>query len=140
MLHPRIENIKEKRLIGKRISMSLVEDKTSALWKSFMPLRKQIKHVISPDLYGIRVYDAPNFENFNSKTIFDKWAAIEVSDFEEITESLEPFLLKGGKYAIFIHKGSSEDHRIYSYIYGEWIPQSEYQIGHRPHFDILSDK
>jgi AraC family transcriptional regulator len=48
--------------------------------------------------------------------------------------------LQAGDYAVFNYRGSSADPRIFQYIYGEWIPNSEYVLDDRPHFEILGEK
>ncbi len=53
---PRIENLTEKKLIGKRLSMSLANNRTGELWQSFMPKRKEISNNISNDLISMQVY------------------------------------------------------------------------------------
>jgi AraC family transcriptional regulator len=41
---------------------------------------------------------------------------------------METFVLEGGLYAVFDHKGSGEDHSIFEYIYGSWIPDSNHLL------------
>ncbi len=137
---PRIETLKQKKLLGKRIRMSFANNKTYELWHSFMPLKKEITNNIGTDLYSIKVYDPSYFANFNPTAEFDKWAAIEVTDFNYIPEGMESLVLEEGLYAVFNYKGSSADGSIFQYIYGTWIPNSEYILDNRPHFEILGDK
>jgi hypothetical protein len=44
---PRTETLKEKKLIGKRLKMSLAYNKTGELWESFIPRRKEITNSIT---------------------------------------------------------------------------------------------
>ena len=53
---------------------------------------------------------------------------------------MEKFILPGGLYAVFDYKGSSDASYIYQYIYGIWIPNSEYVLDARPHFEVLGEK
>src|SRR6185503_11782991 len=81
-MEPRIELLKEKKLIGKKITMSFTDNKTYFLWNGFMPRRKEIKNNLNSDLISMQVYDRSyDFENFNPYASFEKWAAIEVTDF-----------------------------------------------------------
>jgi AraC family transcriptional regulator len=139
---PRIEILTEKKLIGNRIMMSLADNKTHELWKSFMPRRKEIKSNLSDDLFSLQVYDNISyFENFNPGTMFEKWAAAEVSDFEIIPDGMEKFILEGGLYAVFLHiGGASKGNITFQYIFGTWLPASDYILDHRPHFEILGEK
>jgi len=124
------------------MTMNLAENKTSELWRSFMPRRKEITNFLTTDLFSMQVYDPRlSFEDFNENTRFEKWAAVEVADFESIPDSMESIILSEGLYAVFLHKGAaSEGARTFSYIFGTWLPGSEYQLDNRPHFEILGEK
>jgi AraC family transcriptional regulator len=135
---PRIEILSEKKLIGKRLQMSLANNKTLELWQSFMPRRAEIQNPISSDLYAVQIYEPTYFKAFNPNAIFEKWATLEVTDFGNIPTAMESFTLSGGLYAVFEHKGHST--AIFDYIFREWIPNSKYDLDQRPHFEILGAK
>lgn len=137
-MNPRIEILPEKKLIGKRLQMSLADNKTHELWRSFMPKRNEIQNPISTDLFAIQVYEPGYFEAFNPNTVFEKWATLEVADFKNVPDKMETFILSGGHYAVFEHKGHGIE--IFNYIFQNWIPNSEYNLDHRPHFEILGAK
>jgi AraC family transcriptional regulator len=137
---PRIEIVAEKKMIGKRIKMSVTNNKTGELWRSFMPKRKEIQSNIGTDVYSLQVFDLSYFDNFNPNTEFEKWALIEVSDFDTVPNDMETFLLEGGLYAVFSYKGSSADNSIFQYIFTTWIPSSIYSLDNRPHFEVLGEK
>jgi len=140
-MEPRIETLAAKRLVGKKMSMSLSNNKTAALWTSFMPRRKLITNSLSSDLFSIQVYDNTlDFKNFDKETLFDKWAAIEVADFEFVPNEMEIFSLTGGLYAVFQYRGLSTDTSIFQYIFGTWLPNSNYVLDKRPHFELLGEK
>jgi AraC family transcriptional regulator len=138
----RIENLPEKKLLGKRLRMSLVNDQTMQLWQSFMPRRKEIQDTIGKELYCVQIYDKDlQFENFTPTTLFDKWAAIEVKDFNHIPEDMETHILRGGLYAVFLHKGiPSAFQPTFEFIYHHWLPNSSYLLDKRDHFDLLGEK
>jgi AraC family transcriptional regulator len=47
-------------------------------------------------------------------------------------------VLLGGQYAVFILKGDATTfYKTAQYIYGEWLPKSEYVLDNRPHFEVL---
>lgn len=141
-MEPRIELLAEKKLVGKRLNMTLSNDRTFELWHSFMPHRKEIKNSISTDLYCLQVYDKNlNFKDFNPQTEFEKWAAIEVTNFSDIPDNMETYTLKGGLYAVFIHKGvPSSFPKTFQFIFNEWLPKSEYELDNREHFDLMGKK
>jgi AraC family transcriptional regulator len=137
-MNPRIETLEEKKLIGKRIQMSLLHNKTKELWQHFMPRRKEIQNNIGTDLYAIQLYDPLYFNNFDPNTTFEKWAAIEVSHFNTIPYEMETITLTAGLYAVFVHKGQST--AIFETIFSTWLPNSIYVVDHRPHFELLGAK
>ncbi|MPL94473.1 hypothetical protein SDC9_40627 [bioreactor metagenome] len=139
-IRPRIEILKEKKLIGTRLSMSLSNNKTGELWRSFMPRRKEILNTISNDLISMQVYKPTYFTDFNPTKEFEKWATIEVLDFDNVPNDMETFTLTGGLYAVFYYKGSSTDSSIFQYIFGTWLPNSDYLLDNRPHFEVLGEK
>ncbi|RRB04375.1 GyrI-like domain-containing protein [Larkinella rosea] len=138
-MHPRIEQVPEKKLVGKRLKMSLTNDKTGELWRSFMPRRKEISNAVTTDLFCLQVYEKPlDYSTFNPVTEFEKWAAVEVADFETIPAEMEAFTLPGGLYAVFRYQGaSSEFADTFHFIFGDWLPNSEYVVDNRPHFEIM---
>jgi len=140
-MKPRIETLAEKKLVGKRMIMSFFDNKTGELWKSFMPRRKEIQNNIGIELYSMQIYAPLFFNNFNPNTAFEKWAAIEVTNFDTIPNEMETFTLTSGLYAVFQYKGAAgEAANTFQYILGTWLPNSEYTLDRRPHFEILGEK
>jgi AraC family transcriptional regulator len=138
---PRIESITEKKLIGTRIRMRLSDNQTGLLWRDFMPRRKEIRNSLNTNLFSIEIYDrSHDFRDFNLDTEFEKWAAIEVSNFDIIPEQMEAITLTG-MYAVFIYKGDGRDAQTtFEYIFGTWIPNSAYSLDDRAHFEIMGAK
>lgn len=139
-MQPRIENLKEKKLMGKRLTMSLADNKTGELWKSFMPRRREITNNLTNDLISMQVYKPKHFADFSPTNEFIKWATVEVADFDNVPSDLETFTLTGGLYAVFDYKGSSADNSVFQYIFGSWLPNSNYLLDDRPHFEVLGEK
>lgn len=140
-MEPRIETLKEKKLIGKQKRMSFANNKTRELWQGFMPRRTEIKNNVSQELFSLEVYDdILFFKNFNPVNEFTKWAAVEVTDFNHIPDEMETMIIPSGLYAVFIHKGpASEGPKTYNYIFGTWMPKSEYTLDDRPHFALMGE-
>jgi AraC family transcriptional regulator len=139
---PRIETLPEKKLMGKHLTMSLSHNRTYELWHSFMVKIKTIKNRLSTDLYSIQVFDdSLDFKNFSPNTIFEKWAAAEVENFDEIPDDMECYTLSGGLYAVFIHKGpASAFQKTFEFIFNDWLPKSEYTLDKKEHFELLGDQ
>lgn len=139
---PEIQTLPETKLIGKKVRMSFARNKTQELWQSFMPRRREITHSIGAELYSVEVYDdAAFFRSFNPAAEFEKWAAVQVSDFNTVPDGMNTLIIPGGQYAVFRYKGKpSEAQATYQYIYGSWIPNSEYDLDDRPHFALMGEK
>jgi AraC family transcriptional regulator len=139
---PTISILAQKVLVGKKLEMSYSNNRTVELWRSFMPRRKEIHYQLDSVLYSMQIYNGVfDFQNFNPNDTFTKWAAIEVSDFEHIPKEMESYTLKGGLYAVFTHIGSSMDfQRTFQSIFDVWLPNSDYQIDDREHFELLGEK
>ena len=140
-MQTRIELIPEKKLAGKRLTMSFSDNQTARLWQSFMPRRKEILNNVSADLISMKIYPHSfDFTFADTGAEFDKWAAVEVSDFKNVPAGMETYILPGGIYAVFLYKGSSTDTSIFQYIFGTWLPGSIYAVDNRPHFEVLGEK
>ena len=137
---PKIVTIAPKNLIGFSIEMSLLDNKTFSIFSQLMPRLKEITNPKSADIFCIQVYEPDYFTNFTPETLFTKWAAVEVEDFSTILDGFEKLELTGEKYAVFLYKGTSEMFsETAQYIYGEWLPNSGFQLDNRPHFEIMGD-
>lgn len=137
----RIETLAVKKLVGKRMIMTFSNNKTVELWRSFMSERKEINNNIGTELYSIQLYAPTFFDHFNPDEAFEKWAAMEVTDFETIPVGMNSFTLPGGLYAVFSYKGAaSNGANAFQYILGSWLPASGFQLDNRPHFEVLGEK
>lgn len=137
----RTEILSEKRLIGKRMKMNFSHNKTGDLWRGFMSRRKEIKNNTGIELYSMQIYPPMFFDNFSRDTEFEKWAAVEVKNFDYIPDGMETFILERGLYSVFQYRGSSSDGAsAFRYIIETWLPESVYMLDNRPHFELLGEK
>lgn len=140
-MEAQIKILTEKKLIGKYIIMSFMENKTFQLWSGFMPRRKEIKNPVDSNLYSLEVFPQDYFDNFDANRTFQKWAAVEVKDFDTLPAEMESLIIPTGIYAIFIHKGpATEAHQTYHSIFAEWLPNSDYIVDDRPHFAVMDER
>lgn len=137
---PRIQTTNEKKLVGKKITLSFANYKIGELWRSFLLRRKEIANNLTGDLITVAVYNPKYFADFNPTNEFERWAAVEVTDFDNVPKEMDTFILPSGLYAVFNYKGSSTDNSIFQYILGTWLPSSEYVLDDRPHFEVLGEK
>ena len=138
---PRIETLNEKKLIGKRMTMSYADYRIGQLWGSFMPRRKEITNNVDNDLISLVVYKPTHFADFKPTNEFERWATVEVASFDNVPNEMETYTLPTGLYAVFLYKGTSTDiSSFYQNIFTVWIPNSAYALDDRAHFEVLGEK
>ena len=136
-MEPRIETRSETLLVGMCNVNSTPGMSTAQLWQRFMPRRGEIKARTGGDFISMRVFHR-NGEPFSPATPFDEWAVVEVSDLEGVPEAMQSFTLPRGDYAVFIHHGPlAAFPRTAQYIFGTWLPGSEYELDDRPHLAVM---
>ncbi|RKE91900.1 GyrI-like domain-containing protein [Ichthyenterobacterium magnum] len=137
----RIEHILDIKVIGMHDMMPFITigPKTGALARQFMPRRHEVvsrigKHVFSIQNYNERITAmTPNLD-------FQKWVGVEVTNFNDVPEDMDTFTIKGGTYAVFTYKGSVQDFsKSRQYIFEDWLPNSNYELDTRAHFEILNE-
>jgi AraC family transcriptional regulator len=137
----RIVTLPSKKLVGARIRMSYFNNHTFELWRSFMPRRKEIKNTARPELYSIEIYGPQFFSRFDPAREFEKWAAIEVTDFNIVAAGLETFTMPEGLYAVFNYKGpGSAASGFIQKIFINWLPHSDFCLDERPYFALMGAK
>lgn len=140
-MKPKITALPEKKLVGCKQNMNYATYNPVPLWQSFMPIKKEIVNTIGSDLFSVQQFPEGFWTAFNPETIFEKWAAVEVSAFENIPPNMHTLVIPGGWYAVFDYKGDGSDApAFFEAIFSEWIPNSAYVVDDRPHFEILGSK
>ena len=139
---PELQKIEPRKIIGSCITTTLSFDDTAALWKDFMARHKEIENRIGKSFYSMQIYpEGLDLADFTRETEFERWAAVEVSDFDTIPDGLCSREIAGGLYAVFTHKGPVKEFvETSNYIYGTWLPQSKYKLDNRAHFELLGEK
>lgn len=140
-MQARIEIARKKILVGQHLTMSFTSNKTFQLWSGFMPKRKEIKNQVGTDLFSLEVFPEDYFKDFDPTNTFEKWAAVEVSNAEQISNDMQILVIPKSLYAVFIHKGlASEAEKTYHAIFSVWLPTALYEVDDRPHFAIMGAK
>lgn len=140
-IEPIIKTISPKKLVGNRIKTTRLGEGTKELWQNFMPRRNAIQYRTDNVYYSIQAYEKDaDLNSFTNETVFERWAAVEVTSFEHIPEEMEKYTMDGGEYAVFKHKGpASSFYNTLMYIFGEWLPNSKYALDNRVHFELLQE-
>lgn len=138
----RIEEASPKKLIGMSIKTSLSDYGAPGFWQRFMPRVKSVENKVGGKKYSIQIYDNLfSYSGFHPKLIFKYWAATEVKNFKSVPKEMETLQLPGGKYAVFIHKGTmAEFQKTLNFIHLNWLPDSGYELDFRPHFEVLDER
>ncbi len=141
-MKPKIQNIEEIKLIGMSINHSLSDNKTIELWQKFMPRKKEMSLLKNSWNYAIQQYDVQlKMQDFTFDTKFEIWAAVEMNSFENIPSGMNSLVIPAGQYAMFIHKGNAQTFpKSMAYIMNKWLPESEYKLDERAHFQIMKDE
>jgi AraC family transcriptional regulator len=133
-----IVNVEPKKLIGKSLKMSFLDNKTGLLWGSFAPHIKHIQDKVGSDRISLQFYS----DSFMQNPIipYTKWASVEVLNFNNLLPELETLEMEGGLYALFHYKGNTLGAPdFFRKIFNECIPNSNYHLDNsRPHFELLS--
>ena len=138
---PKLIKLDAQRIIGLSRVMSFADDKTSLLWQSFMPRRREIEHTKNVDFISLQLYPEKFMSSgFNVHLLFEKWAAVAVSENAVPPEGMKELTIPEGMYAIFDHQGpANEFQRTTNYIYNKWLPDSDFILDNRPHYEVLPD-
>ncbi|MGR3810741.1 GyrI-like domain-containing protein [Jiulongibacter sp. NS-SX5] len=142
-MEARIISLDEKKMVGMMMPMTFQNHNPGALWGQFMPRRNEIKNRIGTDFYSLQKADEGMvMTDIIPSTTFEKWALVEVLDFENVPDRMQTFNLPSGDYAVFTHVGNTPQGFMESigYILSQWLPKSGYVLDSRPHFEVLGAK
>lgn len=143
LMTPEILTLPAITLVGIPMKMSIANDQTQRLWQAFMPQRTEIDGVETEnEYYSVQVYPQDYFAGpFSPEKKFVKWAAVAVRYAEDLPVDMDVLELPAGRYARFTHRGpASEFFKTAQYIYGTWLAESNEQLAHAPHFQIMGEK
>ncbi len=130
-------------IVGIRDKTTIRTNKIPEMWKSFNPRINEIRNRTIPFRgYGICEVD-PLYAmtEFNEDSEYNEIVGVEVNQPEDIPEGMVAKLLRGGKYAVFTHKGKINNLMMtYDYIWGTWIPYSGYELDLRDDFECYDDR
>ena len=130
---------KSMKLIGieKKVSYHNTHVENPIVWKEFMSRYKEIRNKVNPKVYFELLSETANNLSFN--TCF----CTEVSDTNDIPDGMTTKELPESKYLVFTHKGAviSENRSFiketYDYIYGKYLPNSEYEVSGDYSFELF---
>lgn len=141
IIGPRIVDVQVLKFIGIKTKTSIANSTIVELWREFLPRIKEIKTKKNNMFYEITPFDKAFKDNsFTVSSVFEKMAAVEVTSFDVIPQGMDFQSLDPGKYLVFNHIGSIHNIQLtYDFIYGTWLPNSDYQIDFRDSFEAYND-
>ncbi len=136
----RLERVSERKFLGISLKMSLIDNKTAELWSGFSPMINSIQNRVGEHKVSLQIYpSAAYFLEFDVKTVFTKFALVEVSKFNDT--KFDQIVLSDTLYAVFLHKGEAKNFPItMNYILSKWLPESNYTLSNAPHFEVLDHR
>lgn len=141
-VEPKIVDFPGALVVGLRGVTTIKDNNIPNLWKQFNPRVEEIKNrTASIRGYGICEVD-PEYDmaQFSETTLFNEFVGVEVKVFTDIPMGMAVKTLKGGRYAVFTHKGKLANLKMtYDYIWGTWIPCSGYELDLRDDFEFYDD-
>ena len=131
----RIETRPEFQAIGLEITARYeATGEIPAKWQEFMQRWEEIPNTVNRgELFGIALRDGAED--------FDYFICLEVSSVEVIPGGMKAHTIPTHEYAVFTHRGVIQ--RIgetYQYIYGQWLPESEYNRAPAPFIEAYGEK
>jgi len=125
-------------VVGLHRSMTFAELSMGELWKAFRPRVDEVRHRASLDFISMRIYEGPVGAAPTPGSRFEQWAAVAVNQSGPIPEGMDSREIKAGRYAVFDYRGRADAFEgAARYIYGEWLPASEYELADREFFEVL---
>jgi len=134
MITPTIQQYPGGTLCGASAPMSLQAFHPPRVWSLFMPKLHTINNRLNEDLISLRAFTGIPVFGPTANPEFTYWAGVEV---ESPVTDFETLHIPSGTYAVFEYQGSSSDSAVWRFIYGEWIPNSSWELDNRPHFERL---
>lgn len=143
-VYPKIVEMPDMKAAGLRGRTTLRDNVIPALWQRFQALAHLVPHQIDNGRYfGIceAVSEGNSLLNMNRDVLFSEVAAIEVGSFEDLPEQFAAKVLKGGRYAVFTHKGTlARITDTFNYIWSTWLLSTKERLDMREDFELYDSR
>ncbi len=137
MNEPKIIDFPGLMVVGMNVTAPLSMETTVKLWSEFMPRKREVRSIISPDLYAIREYQNMNPVDMKSGNV-KQWAGAPVKMEGFVPKGMDLLVIDPGLYAVFTHHGKSDRFsETVAYAFTKWLPESGYKLDLRPHFERM---
>lgn len=107
------------------------------LWSAFRPDVFQIKNRVGDDAFGI--YE--EYQEHEGRVGFSYICSVAVAGFDHVPQGMITRTLPAHLYAVFRHRGLiSFLPETLKYIWGSWLPKSDYEYLETPDFELYSPR
>ncbi len=119
--------------------MSLSQNKTPELWRSFMQTCAANAYSPLKPLVSLQVYQSPgDFQSYEA--VFTKWAGFFAASDLNVPAFLKSLDIEGGQYAVFDYNGGPANAmHFFSEVFTSVLPRAGYRPDFRPHFEKLHE-
>lgn len=125
MPEPRFEYRPAFDVIGMYLENTMDSNAIMQLWTDFFKAYHKIPHKIKDGQYGITSMSADY--NPETQTGYRYTVGVAVTSIKKVPNGMITHNVPAADYAVFEHHGLVSDiENTYNYIFGEWIPQSDY--------------
>ena len=128
-------------IIGMKANMSFetISEDTGKLARQFMPRLKEVKNRVDNFALSLQNHDNFDYHNLPPIRTFEKWIGVEVANLNDVPEGMETLTIKAGNYLVIDFKGTMQEFvKNWHYLHSQWLPNSDYELDNRPHFEKLS--
>jgi len=136
-MEPEIVTRSETKVVGIARQYQEEDLNIETLWSAFRPDVFQITNRIGDDAFGI--YE--EYRECDNSVGFSYICSVEVTNFDHIPEGMITRTIPEHLYAVFRHQGPiSYLPETLKYIWGSWLPKSDFEYLERPDFELYSPR
>jgi AraC family transcriptional regulator len=124
-MEPKFKKLEDMLVVGLQTLNTCHYNVIPKLWQRFLKRESEVQHVAAENV-GLGV--SFGIEKKEKESEFFHIVGHIVSSIEGIPEGMTYRKIPAHDYAVFTHKGPlSKLGETYDFIYGEWMPKSEYE-------------
>ena len=138
-MEPIITTIAKVTVVGMEYHGQNKNKEITAMWGVFNQKCMAIPHLTGKRAaYGVCFSDA----DYGTTGMFRYVAGLPVTVVDALPEGMTSCTVPAGRYAVFTHCGTLATlDRTFDYIYGTWLPSSEYRLdATRPDFEFYDER
>jgi len=134
-MEPKIVSRRETKVVGIARQYREEDLDIETLWSAFRPDVFQITNRVGEDAFGI--YE--EYRENDGGVGFSYVCSVEVADFDHVPKGMIARTIPAQRYAVFRHLGPlSSLPETLKYIWGSWLPKSDYSYLESPDFELYS--